>query len=101
MSGMHVAHLQTGGALGHLAQARAIVQKRIKEKGGSHPGSRAWGVMSLQARMVLVALCLPGADDPERDAARTWLSFTDAERATIGAAARDLSRQLSGAGMLR
>lgn len=59
-----------------------------------------WRRMPIQARMVLISLCVEG-DNIERDAGRPWQSFTGAEQARIGAAARDLRRAFDCAEWLR
>ena len=61
--------------------------------------ARAWAQMHDTARQLLVGLCCAGRS--ERDAAMPWASFTDAERDAMGAAARQLARDLIAAAYLR
>lgn len=63
-------------------------------------GSGAWRMLTVGTRAYLLAMCTDRAD-PHGDAAAAWGSFSDEERQRIGAQARQLQRELKGAGWLR
>lgn len=59
-----------------------------------------WRAMSIELRGLLLTICTERRDCM-LDAQQPWESFTDAERVTIGATARQWGRSLAEAGRLR
>ena len=65
------------------------------------PAGRAWREIGPQVRTALVMLALDVEGDHREYARRPWASYSDSERAALGAIARQFSRELAGAGVLR
>lgn len=104
MSGMDAGRIASAGRLAGIAQVRAVRQRIAERAAAERPewsAATVWRRMGLEARMVLVSLCVPGEGDPTREATRTWESFTHDQRAAMGACARQLRRDLAGADFLR
>lgn len=78
------------------AATRAAVAARLAAR---DEGSQVWARIHDMARQMLVAMCCPDRD--ARSHSLPWRSFTDAERAAMGAHARQVVRDLSGAQWLR
>lgn len=92
----HLPVLQSPARAASKALADAI-RARLEEG----QGARAWRAMHLGARQLLVTLELQPKGDGLAEACRPWASFTDDERARLGALARELRRNLEGAEALR
>lgn len=84
-----------GVSIGRLigARVRASIEGRQGREPDSLPG-RTWRAMSVPARTVVVMLAASTSGDPREAARQPWESFSDADRASMAACARDLSREL-------
>lgn len=107
-----VARAASGHALRAEADAKGVTVGRLVaarfraglEAGkGREPDSlpgRTWRAMSLATRTVVVMLAASTQGDPREAARQPWESFTDSDRASMAACARELGRELSGAACL-
>ena len=64
------------------------------------PAAKYWATRSYDARCTLIAHCTT-RENIENAAAMPWSAFTDDERVRMGAMAREMERQFSGAACLR
>lgn len=80
------------------ARFREAAEARKGREPDSLPG-RTWRAMSERARIVIVMLG-GSADDPQRAARQPWESFSDADKAAMGAVARELGANLRDAACL-
>jgi hypothetical protein len=88
--------LSLGRTIG--ARFREAAEARKGREPDSLPG-RTWRAMSLRVRTVVVMLG-GSAGDPKEAARQPWESFGDAERASMGAVARELGQNLRDAACL-
>ncbi len=88
-----------GVSIGRALIARYMVGQRPATEPDSLPG-RTWRAMSVPARTVVVMLAASTSGDPREAARQPWESFSDADRASMAACARDLSRELRDAACL-
>lgn len=78
---------------------RASLDARTPTERDSLPG-RAWRAIPIKVRLALVMLASTQRGDPSVIALQPWESFTDSDRAEIGACAREFRRGLSDAASL-
>lgn len=83
-----------------MRRCRAAMDRGQTAKGSPPMAAQAWRAMSVHMREILVSMATD-RKDPQRDACQAWGSFTDAERAALGATAREWHRQTQGAQWLR
>ncbi|MEY4415795.1 MAG: hypothetical protein RIQ53_3088 [Pseudomonadota bacterium] len=77
------------------------LRSALVERQGDSAGA-AWREMPIRVRVavVMLAIDVPSGQDPRDVARRPWRSYTDGERAALGAVARTLRDGLADAGRL-
>ena len=76
-----------------------MVRDRLEVQAAQRGGPRAWALMHENSRALLAGLATNR--DPADAQRMAWDSFTADERNAIGAAARQLARDMAGACLLR
>lgn len=85
--------MTTAIGIQELENCRQLVQGvRDNEKHGLP--SKTWANMPIKTKTVLIMLGSTSLDDPRQVARKPWESMTRQDRETIGACARQLSRDL-------
>lgn len=87
-----------GESVAHCALRLCRESLERNTRGGVASG--VWRRMSVNLRAYLIAECT-NRQSPHLDALQAWGDFTDDERISLGAAAREWRRQTDGAGYLR
>jgi hypothetical protein len=82
-----------------LARAWAAV-KQPKPNDTQGLPSRTWAAIPLRTRSILAMLGGTSMDDPREVARRPWESFSNADKLSIAACARELSKSLNDASCL-
>lgn len=83
-----------------IERCRAAVDRASVARGAGTVAAGVWRRMSPELRAMLLMSCTD-VRDPMTAAAGAWGDFSEDERNTIGATAREFRRQLERAGWLR
>lgn len=100
MSGPMSAEVASAAArLAAMAKCRAIIKGWAPREAQSLP-ARTWAAIPERTRLVLVMIASTQAGEAQRLCRQPWASFSEADQAAMAAAARELSRDLSGCASL-
>lgn len=90
-----------GVSIPQLIRERIHAKMAARERSAESLAGQTWREMPMNVRTVLVMLEANAAGDPRVVAAQPWGSFSDSDRAALGAAARSFKRSTQHADYLR